>query len=96
MDPTDLIRPEIKTMEPYAPIYPFDVVAARLGRAPEAIVKLDANENPYGPSPKVRAALAGLQNANIYPDPESRALRGGSFDVHGCARRPTSCRCRRR
>ena len=32
--------------------------AARLGRAPEAILKLDANENPYGPSPRVRAALA--------------------------------------
>ena len=75
MDPTQLIRPDIATMEPYTPIYPLDVVAARLGRAPEEIIKLDANENPYGPSPRVRAALADLQNAHIYPDPESRGLR---------------------
>jgi histidinol-phosphate aminotransferase len=62
-------------MEPYVPIYPFEVQAARLGRAPQDIIKLDANENPYGPSPGVRAALADLQYAHIYPDPESRILR---------------------
>ena len=75
MNANDLIRPDIATMEPYTPIYPFEVVAARLGRAPQEIIKLDANENPYGPSPCVRAALADLRNANIYPDPESRELR---------------------
>lgn len=75
MNATDLIRPDIATMEPYTPIYPFEVVAARLGRTPEDIIKLDANENPYGPSPRVRAALADLQDINIYPDPESRELR---------------------
>jgi histidinol-phosphate aminotransferase len=72
-----LIRPDIATMEPYTPIYPFDVLAARLGRSPEQIVKLDANENPYGPSPHVRAALADLPYAHIYPDPQSSALRAG-------------------
>lgn len=62
-------------MEPYAPVFPFDVLAARLGRAPEEIVKLDANENPYGVPPVVQRALANLRYAHIYPDPESRALR---------------------
>jgi len=71
----DLIRPDVTTMEPYTPIFPFDVLAARLRRAPDDIIKLDANENPYGPSPRVRAALADLRYAHIYPDPESRALR---------------------
>lgn len=75
MKATELMRPEIAGLEPYAPIYPFEVLAERLGRSPESIVKLDANENPYGISPKVRAALAGLKYAHIYPDPESRALR---------------------
>lgn len=60
---------------PYTPIEPFEVLSARLGRPPEQIVKLDANENPYGPSPLVRQALAGLEFPHIYPDPESRALR---------------------
>ncbi len=83
MNSTDLIRPDIATMEPYTPIFPFDVLAARLGRAPEDIVKLDANENPYGPSPQVLAALAELRYANIYPDPESRLLRTALSDFTG-------------
>jgi len=62
---------------PYTPIEPYEVLSARLGFAPEQIVKMDANENPYGPSPRVREALANLSYAHIYPDPESRALRAG-------------------
>src|SRR5713226_9339836 len=75
MNITDLIRPDIASMEAYAPIVPFEVLSARLGRAPEAIVKLDANENPYGPSPRVREALGSLPFPHIYPDPESTVLR---------------------
>ena len=45
---------------PYTPIEPFEVLSARLGRPAEEIVKLDANENPYGPSPLVRKALSEL------------------------------------
>jgi histidinol-phosphate aminotransferase len=83
MNAADLIRPDVATMEPYTPIYPFDVLAARLGRAPEEIIKLDANENPYGPPPKVQEALASLQYAHIYPDPESRTLRAALADFTG-------------
>jgi len=46
-----------------------------MGRDPSQIVKLDANENPYGPLPVVREALGKLDFPHIYPDPESRALR---------------------
>jgi histidinol-phosphate aminotransferase len=60
---------------PYTPIEPFEVLSSRLGRAPQEIVKLDANENPYGPSPSVRDALSNLSFPHIYPDPESRLLR---------------------
>ena len=75
MNITHLIRPDVAAMEPYAPILPFEVLSARLGLAPDAIIKLDANENPYGPSPHVRAALANLPFPHIYPDPETAALR---------------------
>lgn len=66
-----------ETFPPYTPIEPFEVLSARLGRPAEEIVKLDANENPYGPSPLARQALANLAFPHIYPDPESRALRSG-------------------
>jgi histidinol-phosphate aminotransferase len=67
----------------YTPIEPFEVLSERLGLPPEKIVKLDANENPYGPSPRARAALAELAYPHIYPDPESRALRAGLEQFSG-------------
>jgi len=62
-------------MKPYTPILPFEVLSQKLNRAPEDIVKLDANENLYGPSPKVREALAQASFLNIYPDPDHTFLR---------------------
>lgn len=62
-------------MAPYSPILPYEVLAERLGRAVDDIVKLDANENPYGPAPSVARALAAAPFLHIYPDPESTALR---------------------
>jgi histidinol-phosphate aminotransferase len=64
-----------ENLPPYTPIEPFEVVSTRLGLPVEDIIKLDANENPYGPSPLVRQALAQLDFPHIYPDPESRILR---------------------
>ncbi len=69
------IRPHLEALPPYTPIEPFEVLSARLGRPIQEIIKLDANENPYGPLPAVRQALADLPFLHIYPDPESRALR---------------------
>jgi histidinol-phosphate aminotransferase len=70
-----LLLPHIHAMEPYAPILPFEVLSAQLGREPWEIVKLDANENPYGPHPSVGEALRAYDYFHIYPDPEQRALR---------------------
>ena len=69
------IRKHLESLPPYTPIEPFEVLSTRIGRSPDQIVKLDANENPYGPLPAVREALGKLDFPHIYPDPESRALR---------------------
>lgn len=69
------IRTHLESLPAYTPIEPFEVLSARIGRSPDQIVKLDANENPYGPLPVVRAALGKMEFPHIYPDPESRALR---------------------
>jgi histidinol-phosphate aminotransferase len=70
-----MLRPEIVAMQPYTPIVPFEVLSTRLGRPAEEIVKLDANENPYGPSPRALAAIGNGRFYHIYPDPESTELR---------------------
>lgn len=75
MNPKNYLRQHIRDMEPYTPILPFDVISAQLGIPEDQIIKLDANENPYGPIPIVAEALANLPYAHIYPDPESRGLR---------------------
>ncbi len=72
---THLLRADIAALEPYTPIVPLEVLAARLGMPIERLVKLDANENPYGPSPRALAAMASYPYYAIYPDPEHGRLR---------------------
>lgn len=71
----NLVRSDIADMDPYTPIVPFDVLSKRLGIPAKDIIKLDANENPYGPSPSIYRALADEKDYHIYPDPDSTALR---------------------
>jgi histidinol-phosphate aminotransferase len=79
-----LIRPSVAAMESYTPIQPFDVLSAQLDRPVEALIKLDANENPYGSSPKVIKALQRIEGTiPIYPDPEARALRTALAEYTG-------------
>jgi histidinol-phosphate aminotransferase len=73
----------ILEMQPYRPIEPVQILAKKSGLPVEKIVKLDANENPYGPSPSVRSALEKLDYINIYPDPESRDLRARLGEIYG-------------
>lgn len=73
--PLPALPQRLERIAPYTPIEPYEVLSERLGFAPADITKIDANENPYGISPKTRTALAELKYPHIYPDPESRALR---------------------
>jgi len=70
-----LVRPEILAMLGYEPIEPADLLAEQLGIAPERVAKLDGNENPYGPSPRVLEALGSFDSYHRYPDPQQRRLR---------------------
>jgi len=77
------LPPHIANLPAYTPIEPFEVLSARIGRAPQDIIKLDANENPYGMSPRARQALAEMEFPHIYPDPESRELRSALAEFTG-------------
>ena len=78
-----LVRPDILATLGYEPIEPGELLAERLGIAPERIVKLDGNENPYGPSPRVLQALGEFDGYHRYPDPQQRRLRRALADYVG-------------
>ncbi|NDJ86946.1 MAG: histidinol-phosphate transaminase [Chloroflexi bacterium] len=75
--PSVRIRPDIAAMDGYTFISgTYEVLADWLDRPADSIIKLDTNENLYGPSPKALAALAALnRELAIYPDVECRHLR---------------------
>ena len=78
-----LVRPDILALLGYEPIEPSDLLAERLGIPPDQIAKLDGNENPYGPSPRVLEALAEFDAYHRYPDPQQRRLRQALADYAG-------------
>ncbi len=51
------------------------------------LVKLNTNENPFGPSPRVREAIvaAAGDNLRLYPPPDIAQLKGAIADYHGLA-----------
>ena len=52
----------------------------------DKIIKLNANENPYPPSPKVKAILEGKTIAELrkYPSADASALRVALAERVGC------------
>ena len=69
------IRPVLSRIKAYKPVEPPEVLSQRVSIPRDEIIKMDANENPYGCSPAVKIALASYQHYNSYPDPEQRELR---------------------
>ena len=66
----------VKELESYVPEEPLESVKARLGV--DRVVRLSANENPYGTSPNVREAILNYvehNEANYYPDGYAQSLR---------------------
>jgi histidinol-phosphate aminotransferase len=75
---SSLIRPLVRRLHPYVP-----------GEQPKirGLTKLNTNENPYPPSPKVLAAVkAGVDGRlRLYPNPTAEALREKLAKFHRCA-----------
>ena len=67
--------PFVKALVPYVP-----------GEQPKLtnLVKLNTNENPYGPSPKALAAMQAELNDNLrlYPDPNGERLKRAVADYY--------------
>ena len=70
-----LIRPDLVTFGGYSARKSPETLAGKVAVPVESIIKLDANENPYGCSPRVNQALASYPYLNIYPDDGQAGLR---------------------
>jgi len=70
-----LIRPDLVMFDGYSAREAPETLEDKIGIPAEGILKLDANENPYGCSPAVNQALAKYPEFNIYPDTEQTELR---------------------
>jgi histidinol-phosphate aminotransferase len=72
-----LIRPLVRALHPY--VY---------GEQPKikGLIKLNTNENPYPPSPKVLAAVKAAADGRLrlYPNPTAQLLREKLAKLHGC------------
>jgi len=69
-----LMRPHLVKVATYSPVDPSEELARQAGIPPEDVIRLNANENPFGSSPEVGAALRDLP-LHVYPDPSQRRLR---------------------
>jgi histidinol-phosphate aminotransferase len=72
MNVESLISEHVQQLAAYQPP-DWEVMAERAGTTPDRLIRLDANENPYGPSPRVGPALAQFPGYGLYPD--YRALK---------------------
>ena len=79
----ELLQPHIRGLSMYEGVDPMEVLAQKAGIAPDHVIRLNGNENPYGPSPKVMEALGQFKQYNLYPDPQQRRLRDALSEYLG-------------
>ncbi|MFC1908430.1 histidinol-phosphate transaminase [Chloroflexota bacterium] len=68
-----MVRSELVSLGGYSAAKSPDTLSEAIPA--EHVIKLDANENPYGCSPRVQRALAEYKNWYIYPDAAQTRLR---------------------
>ena len=76
--PASIIRPHVHKLHAYVP-----------GEQPKikGLIKLNTNENPHPPSPKVLAAIKAAVDGRLrlYPNPSAQPLREKLAKLHRCA-----------
>ena len=84
----NLMRPDLLHLAGYTPVVPVERLVAEAGGSSGVAltpIKLDANENPYGPSPRVLQAISESEALHTYPDAEQRTLRAALAEYAGLA-----------
>ena len=83
MDIEKLIRKDLLAFGGYSAATSPETLDGKIEVSTRDIIKLDANENPYGCSPRVQKALAKYKQFNIYPDDGQERLRKMLSDYIG-------------
>lgn len=77
INPRRLVPPRVQSLKAYTP-----------GEQPKVrgLIKLNTNENPYPPSPRVLRAIQKATDARLrlYPSPTADRLRASLAEFHGC------------
>ncbi|MEX0734309.1 MAG: histidinol-phosphate transaminase [Steroidobacteraceae bacterium] len=77
-----LAAPGVRELAPYVPGKPPEQLERELGIKDS--IKLASNENPLGPGPRARTALAAaLSGVGMYPDGSGHVLRSRLAEKHG-------------
>ncbi|UCH43870.1 MAG: histidinol-phosphate transaminase [Dehalococcoidales bacterium] len=77
------IRPDLRDFAGYSAHTSPETLKGKIDVSVQDIIKLDANENPYGCSPKVSRALASYSDFNVYPDNGQVLLRQSLAEYTG-------------
>src|SRR4029078_4838864 len=76
-NPQSLVRPLVRSSHACAP-----------GEQPKikGLIKLNTNENPYPPSPRVLTAVKAATDGRLrlYPNPTAEKVREALAKLHGC------------
>jgi histidinol-phosphate aminotransferase len=83
LDLSQLAVPAVLGIAPYVPGKPLEELEREYGIRDS--IKLASNENPLGPGPQARAAMAdAIANVGLYPDGNGFALKQALARKHGC------------
>lgn len=82
MNALNFVAEHIKAFPAYTPSAPLDLLSEELNIPVDELIKLDANENPFGLLPEAKAAIANLDCMHQYPDADSIKLRKLLAEVH--------------
>ena len=71
------LKRSLRELPPYAALEDVGFLAAELGISHDSVIKVDGNENPYGPTNETVRAIQSLREINIhrYGDADQRRLR---------------------
>jgi len=83
LDITKLFRRDLRELRPYEAVDSPEALAEIAGIPAEEIIRLNANENPYGPSPRVQEALGCYNSYHIYPDAHQSVPRRALAEYTG-------------